>query len=172
MLRMIGSNSGDFVCTQVLHNLWKLFLFKKYTIKQEKIRLSNSNVDEVYITAPHRRAQSIYSNMNINDMSSCDSEKESKTKNSVKAIRKFFKESQQKSTKGPTPNVLTTSMRGKSGRGNFVRAKTMSATGGELNNDKAVRQDKGSKVPGENLSYTQLKRKSRTRFGITSKAAD
>jgi hypothetical protein len=31
MLRMIGSNSGDFVCTQVLHNLWKLFLFKKLT---------------------------------------------------------------------------------------------------------------------------------------------
>lgn len=30
MLRMIGSNSGDFVCTQVLHNLWKLFLCKKY----------------------------------------------------------------------------------------------------------------------------------------------
>lgn len=27
---MIGSNSGDFVCTQVLHNLWKLFLCKKY----------------------------------------------------------------------------------------------------------------------------------------------
>ena len=29
MLRMVGSNSGDFVCTQVLHNLWKLFLCKK-----------------------------------------------------------------------------------------------------------------------------------------------
>lgn len=29
MLRMIGANSGDFVCTQVLHNLWKLFLCKK-----------------------------------------------------------------------------------------------------------------------------------------------
>lgn len=35
MLRMIGSNSGDFVCTQVLHNLWKLFLFKKYTMKND-----------------------------------------------------------------------------------------------------------------------------------------
>ncbi len=35
MLRMIGSNSGDFTCTQVLHNLWKLFLFKKYTLKHE-----------------------------------------------------------------------------------------------------------------------------------------
>lgn len=171
MLRMIGSNSGDFVCTQVLHNLWKLFLFKKYTIKQEKMRLSNSNVDEVFITTPKGRAQSIYPNINIiNDLSSCDSEKESKTKNSVKAIRKFFKE--QKSTKDPSPNVLTTSMRGKSGRGNFVRAKTISASGGDLNSDKAVRQDKGSKVPGEILSFTQLKRKSRTRFGITSKAAD
>lgn len=29
MIRMVGSNSGDFVCTQVLHNLWKLFLCKK-----------------------------------------------------------------------------------------------------------------------------------------------
>jgi hypothetical protein len=27
---MIGSNSGDFVCTQVLHNLWKLYLCKKF----------------------------------------------------------------------------------------------------------------------------------------------
>lgn len=32
MLRMISSNSGDFVCTQVLHNLWKLFLFKKFVL--------------------------------------------------------------------------------------------------------------------------------------------
>jgi hypothetical protein len=31
MIRMIGSNSGDFVCTQVLHNLWKLYLCKKFT---------------------------------------------------------------------------------------------------------------------------------------------
>ncbi len=37
MLRMIGSNSGDFVCTQVLHNLWKLFLFKKYNRKNNAI---------------------------------------------------------------------------------------------------------------------------------------
>jgi hypothetical protein len=32
MIRMIGSNSGDFVCTQVLHNLWKLFLCKQTTL--------------------------------------------------------------------------------------------------------------------------------------------
>jgi hypothetical protein len=38
MLRMIGSNSGDFTCTQVLHNLWKLFLFKKYTLKNDSAR--------------------------------------------------------------------------------------------------------------------------------------
>ena len=36
MLRMIGSNSGDFVCTQVLHNLWKLFLCKKFILKEMK----------------------------------------------------------------------------------------------------------------------------------------
>ncbi len=36
MLRMIGSNSGDFVCTQVLHNLWKLFLFKKFVVKNDR----------------------------------------------------------------------------------------------------------------------------------------
>lgn len=36
MLRMIGSNSGDFVCTQVLHNLWKLFLCKKFSCTEVK----------------------------------------------------------------------------------------------------------------------------------------
>ena len=36
MLRMVGSNSGDFVCTQVLHNLWKLFLCKKFVLKEMK----------------------------------------------------------------------------------------------------------------------------------------
>ena len=36
MLRMVGSNSGDFVCTQVLHNLWKLFLCKKFILKEMK----------------------------------------------------------------------------------------------------------------------------------------
>lgn len=34
MIRMIGSNSGDFVCTQVLHNLWKLFLCKQHSLPQ------------------------------------------------------------------------------------------------------------------------------------------
>lgn len=34
MLRMIGSNSGDFVCTQLLHNLWKLFLFKRHAFRK------------------------------------------------------------------------------------------------------------------------------------------
>ena len=36
MLRMVGSNSGDFVCTQVLHNLWKLFLCKKFILREMK----------------------------------------------------------------------------------------------------------------------------------------
>jgi len=36
MLRMIGSNSGDFVCTQVLHNLWKLYLYKKFSQNDSK----------------------------------------------------------------------------------------------------------------------------------------
>jgi hypothetical protein len=35
MLRMVASNSGDFVCTQVLHNLWKLFLCKKQLLNSE-----------------------------------------------------------------------------------------------------------------------------------------
>ena len=43
MLRMIGSNSGDFVCTQVIHNLWKLFLFKKFVLKNEN---TNSRHDD------------------------------------------------------------------------------------------------------------------------------
>jgi hypothetical protein len=51
---MIGSNSGDFVCTQVLHNLWKLFLCKKYAfakLQESKSKASrndenNTNPDE------------------------------------------------------------------------------------------------------------------------------
>jgi hypothetical protein len=43
MLRMIHSNSGDFVCTQVLHNLWKLFLYKKFILKNEKKNDNNNN---------------------------------------------------------------------------------------------------------------------------------
>ena len=48
MLRMIGSNSGDFVCTQVLHNLWKLFLFKKFVVKNDrpsKKEKTNSSIE-------------------------------------------------------------------------------------------------------------------------------
>lgn len=42
MLRMIGSNSGDFVCTQVLHNLWKLFLYKRY-VRSKGSSISSSS---------------------------------------------------------------------------------------------------------------------------------
>lgn len=45
MLRMVGSNSGDFVCTQVLHNLWKLFLCKKFVLKEIK---NGKSLDESF----------------------------------------------------------------------------------------------------------------------------
>ena len=40
MIRMIGSNSGDYVCTQLLHNMWRLFLFKRHFVAQE----ANQNI--------------------------------------------------------------------------------------------------------------------------------
>jgi hypothetical protein len=42
MLRMVASNSGDFVCTQVLHNLWKLFLCKKQLLNSDNQNLFKS----------------------------------------------------------------------------------------------------------------------------------
>lgn len=44
MLRMVGSNSGDFVCTQVLHNLWKLFLCKKCILPRAKVKGSGPSL--------------------------------------------------------------------------------------------------------------------------------
>ena len=46
MLRMIGSNSGDFVCTQVLHNLWKLYLCKKYVLNKKGSKCSGKMFNE------------------------------------------------------------------------------------------------------------------------------
>jgi len=54
MLRMIGSNSGDFVCTQVLHNLWKLFLYKKFSQNDSKSSLVTSEQNNEENEGNHR----------------------------------------------------------------------------------------------------------------------
>ena len=63
MLRMVGSNSGDFVCTQVLHNLWKLYLCKQQMQvangrQPRKTNNDNKNTDynnNYYNSAPNSK---------------------------------------------------------------------------------------------------------------------
>lgn len=87
MLRMIGSNSGDFVCTQVLHNLWKLFLYKKYTLKHES---KKSLADpELYPT-------------NYQITESEDEKSKFNRKNKISAITKLFKDQRKSSRLVPT----------------------------------------------------------------------
>jgi hypothetical protein len=63
---MIGSNSGDFVCTQVLHNLWKLYLCKKYMIKN---RLNDNNQRQQQSTS-NKTSFSYYKSNQIDDYDS------------------------------------------------------------------------------------------------------
>ena len=58
MLRMIASHSGDFVCTQVIHNLWKLYLFKNYrqSLKQQQQPNSGDENDSRDESSPVSRA--------------------------------------------------------------------------------------------------------------------
>ena len=186
MLRMIGSNSGDFVCTQVLHNLWKLFLFKKYTLKQEKLRQqregNNDDADASrgFPAAQRRRAQSIHNSL-LNEVSSEDCEdikqpqpqpqKRKSTK--VSAIRKFFNE-QRHSKAAPLVAVRAKPVRG------LVRATTISSTqakhmrrdlerkpkarvniSGMTVDVAAADRGEGPMSPG--LSFTALKRFSRAK---------
>jgi hypothetical protein len=67
MLRMIQSNSGDFVCTQVLHNLWKLYLCKKHNYNT-----NSTNNNETSFSFNHKKnssniQDSIFKNKIVND---------------------------------------------------------------------------------------------------------
>lgn len=70
---MIGSNSGDFVCTQVLHNLWKLFLCKKAIqseSKKDKKATTITASGGMSATMPRTTVKSTPTTMNEGNVSS------------------------------------------------------------------------------------------------------
>ena len=105
MLRMIGSNSGDFVCTQLLHNLWKLFLFKRYAFRHNQKEYSKSFADQDIVIEDTN-----YFYQEKNQSSEDEEFKIKKTKNSnpkkkKTLFTKFFKEPAHPVIKRKEPNL-------------------------------------------------------------------
>lgn len=140
MLRMIGSNSGDFVCTQVLHNLWKLFLFKKFTLKNER-----NKRNETVITS-HARTYIHENDFTSNTLSSEDEPDSLRSsafpQNKMTQITKIFKDQKSAAKK----------------RNDFNPKKLYKAK-----SDAVYLKKANQRVDDDDnqLTYTELKRKSR-----------
>ena len=92
MLRMIGSNSGDFVCTQVLHNLWKLFLFKKFSFKNYVHNDQTEVARPVANKAATRHGDALSSDDDDHHQSFPDYKQAPKTRAKQAFISKLFKD--------------------------------------------------------------------------------
>jgi hypothetical protein len=78
MIRMIGSNSGDFVCTQVIHNLWKLFLCKKHIQESSRLKKENKKKKLTINEANNKSSD------NNNNMQSNNNDSEARSSNNNK----------------------------------------------------------------------------------------
>ena len=152
MLRMIGSNSGDFVCTQVLHNLWKLFLFKKFTLKTER-----NKRNETVITN-HARTYIHENDFTSNTLSS-EEETEPKRatqQNKMTSITKIFKDQKTATAK----------------RNEFNPKKLHKAKSDAVYLKKSTNYQRTDDDNDGQLTYTELKRKSRASKAIKQELSD
>jgi hypothetical protein len=102
MIRMIGSNSGDFVCTQVLHNLWKLFLCKKHV--QETSRLKKENKKKITINEAYNKSSD---NMQSNNSINNDSEARTSNNNGETSDDENYEDEEDMKTSTTNPSFLS-----------------------------------------------------------------
>lgn len=111
MLRMVGSNSGDFVCTQVLHNLWKLFLCKKCSQNggTSTTTTTRPNSQEVASNSHHQTNSEFDEEDEIDDDDSRQKKKKPDSSESTSGAKSRFlfkkQQQQQKTSKMPQPQL-------------------------------------------------------------------